>query len=142
MSLWRLHGSAPLDCVVLAVRVLLGTCPEPSRAPIHMGFWPPVLEPALLAMSTAQDPTDCSLPRILLALPLSGPRPQSSSLQPPTCHKGASVLTSASPQLLCGWGGEPTLLSSLPISSANRLIWPSSPSSFGSPVAEKERKRS
>lgn len=36
------------------------------------------------------------------------------------------------------WGG-PTLLSSLPISSANRLIWPSSPSSFGSPVAEKQR---
>lgn len=38
-----------------------------------------------------------------------------------------------------GWGG-PTLLSSLPISSANRLIWPSSPSSFGSPVAEKKER--
>lgn len=51
---------------------------------------------------------------------------------------GSSKVDKAGRKVRSVWGG-PTLLSSLPISSANRLIWPSSPSSFVSPVAVKER---
>jgi hypothetical protein len=36
-------------------------------------------------------------------------------------------------------GAGPTLLSSLPINSANLPIWASRPSSFGSPVAGKQK---
>lgn len=64
MSLWRLHSSAPLDCVVLAVSVSLFSCWEPALN--HRGLHR-LLASSLGAGSlgyvhrTYQDPTDYSL---------------------------------------------------------------------------------